>query len=56
MSKLDPEIIKVLIAAGLPPEVATDHDVILADNMLKQAHGDIRLAAKYLRAARREKI
>lgn len=52
MSKLDPEIIKVLLAAGIIPEVATDQDVIRADTFLMRANGNVRLAASYLRVAK----
>ena len=46
---LDPDIIRVLMSAGVLPELATDHQVALADTMLARADNNIKLAAIYMR-------
>jgi hypothetical protein len=46
----DDDLKLVLLYAGVLPEAASDADLTLADNMLHQANGDKRLAARYYRA------
>jgi hypothetical protein len=49
MNEIDPDIVKVMLRAGFIPDVATEEDIMLADNALAKANGDIGLAAQYYR-------
>jgi hypothetical protein len=46
---IDPDIIKILIAAGVVPEAATQRDIAVADTMLARANGNVRVATQMFR-------
>ena len=50
---VDHDIIAVLVQAGVPIEIATEDDLLIADYMLLRANGSIPLAVAYFRAAKR---
>jgi hypothetical protein len=45
MSTVDPDLIKILLAAGILPEIATDRELALADTLLARNAGSVSAAS-----------